>query len=140
MGVALARVMLPRRPRLKDFSYTGRHRYFLTFCTIDRQTTFEDGEAVTLVLAQFRRTTGAWSFAILAYCFMPDHVHLLAQGTREDSDLKVFLKLAKQYSDDTSKDNGGEVGWASAMPPDPPVGKKAKPDPAAANVYCCAAL
>jgi parvulin-like peptidyl-prolyl isomerase len=44
-----------------------------------------------------------------------------------------FAGLAKQHSDDTSKEKGGEVGWASAMPPDPPVGKDAKPDPNAAT-------
>jgi len=29
---------------------------------------------------------------------MPDHAHLLVEGTREDADLKAFLKGAKQYS------------------------------------------
>ncbi len=29
---------------------------------------------------------------------MPDHVHLLVEGEREDSDLKRFIRGAKQYS------------------------------------------
>ena len=29
---------------------------------------------------------------------MPDHVHLLAEGTQDDADLRRFIKLAKQYS------------------------------------------
>ena len=37
-------------------------------------------------------------FAILAYCFMPDHVHLLVEGLSETSDLKRFAKMAKQRS------------------------------------------
>jgi REP element-mobilizing transposase RayT len=29
---------------------------------------------------------------------MPDHLHLLVEGTHEDSDLKAFVARAKQYS------------------------------------------
>ncbi len=34
--------------------------------------------------------------AILAYCFMPDHVHVLVEATREDADLLAFVHSAKQ--------------------------------------------
>src|SRR4051794_39786856 len=40
----------------------------------------------------------AEGFAILAYCFMPDHVHVLVEGLREDSDCKRFSSRAKQFS------------------------------------------
>ena len=47
-----------------------------------------------------------------------------------------FAKLAAQHSEDQgSKVKGGEVGWASAMPPSPPTGKNAKPDPEAATSF-----
>lgn len=47
-----------------------------------------------------------------------------------------FAKLANQYSEDQgSKVKGGEVGWASAMPPSPQTGKNAKPDPEAATSF-----
>jgi putative transposase len=35
---------------------------------------------------------------IIAYCFMPDHLHMLVEGTRPDSDGRRFFSLAKQYS------------------------------------------
>ena len=35
---------------------------------------------------------------MLAYCFMPDHVHLLIEGLRADSDCKRFISRAKQFS------------------------------------------
>jgi putative transposase len=38
------------------------------------------------------------SIEVLAYCFMPDHVHLLVEGRRDDSDCRVFISRAKQYS------------------------------------------
>ena len=36
--------------------------------------------------------------AILAYCFMPDHFHLLVEGVTATADLRRFVKLAKQRS------------------------------------------
>ena len=34
----------------------------------------------------------------MAYCFMPDHLHLLVHGESEAADCKSFIALAKQYS------------------------------------------
>ena len=59
---------------------------------------FEEAASVAIALEQILRSGAQHDFAILAYCFMPDHVHLLVEGARENFDLKVFLKSAKQYS------------------------------------------
>jgi REP element-mobilizing transposase RayT len=53
---------------------------------------------VQLVLSQFLRVADKEGFAILAYCFMPDHVHLLMEGLRDDSDAKKFITKSKQCS------------------------------------------
>jgi putative transposase len=37
-------------------------------------------------------------FALIAYCFMPDHLHLLIKGGCEASDCRAFVRRAKQYS------------------------------------------
>jgi REP element-mobilizing transposase RayT len=87
---------MSRPPRIKGFDYLGPYRYFLTFCTIDRSTPFRNPSAAELVLTQFRSIAGASSFALLAYCLMPDHVHLLAEGKTADADLKRFAKRLKQ--------------------------------------------
>jgi putative transposase len=84
--------------RLKTFDYTGPARYFLTFCTNDRRPHFANRERVVLVLEQITRAASQEQFALLAYCFMPDHVHLLAEASSELSDCRMFIKLAKQYS------------------------------------------
>jgi REP element-mobilizing transposase RayT len=83
---------------LAGFSYVGRHRYSLTFCTYDRQPHFTDAETVALVEAQFLRASTEQPFALIAYVYMPDHVHIVAEGTEAHSDLKDFVKRAKQYS------------------------------------------
>jgi putative transposase len=35
-------------------------------------------------------------FAVLAYCFMPDHVHLLVEGVHVESNLQRFVRNWKQ--------------------------------------------
>jgi len=83
---------------LKTFDYLGLHRYFLTFCTNYRRHAFQNGDVVNLVLAQISRTAREGAFELLAYCSMPDHLHLLVEGTGENSDCRRFIKSAKQYS------------------------------------------
>jgi len=53
---------------------------------------------VTLVLSQILRAADEHGFLIFAYCFMPDHLHLLIEGTTESSDCRRFIARAKQYA------------------------------------------
>jgi REP element-mobilizing transposase RayT len=87
---------MSRPPRVRGFSCVGRYRYFLTFCTFDRTTVFTDPNVVAMVLEHFRRTSRSRGFAILAYCFMPDRVHLLVEATACDASLKPLAKTLKQ--------------------------------------------
>jgi putative transposase len=89
---------MSRPPRLPGFDYVGRYRYFLTFCTFERRKAFSDPIAATCVLTQFRRTAQTSAFVILAYCVMPDHVHLLVEGMTSSADLTRFVKRLKQSS------------------------------------------
>ena len=93
--------MRPRR--LTGFDYIGPQRYFLTLCTFERHRHFIDGTVVTPVLEQFLRTATECEFAILAYCFMPDHLHLLSEGTGKNSSLPRFAALAKQRAAYTTR-------------------------------------
>jgi putative transposase len=68
----------------------------LTLCTFDRLPTFDEPAVVASVLAQLRLTAAREAFALLAYCFMPDHLHLLISGEREDSDLRRFVVRFRQ--------------------------------------------
>jgi len=72
--------------------------YLLTFCTRDRRPVFRDAGIAEQTLAQFRRTSAIERFAVLAYCMMPDHAHLLVEGECAHSDLKRFVKSAEQRS------------------------------------------
>jgi putative transposase len=90
---------MPRHPEyLLTFDYIGPHRYSLTFCTESRRPFFIEAAVVELVLSHFLQQAGSEGFALLAYCFMPDHVHLLVEGLRDTSDGKRFISRAKQFS------------------------------------------
>jgi len=97
--------------RLKTFDYTGFHRYFLTICTRDRRLVFTDGCHVQRGLAQIRHTSEAERFAVIAYCFMPDHLHALVEGTNETADFRAFVRLFKQRSSFHSKCATGGGLW-----------------------------
>jgi putative transposase len=83
---------------LGTFDYTGRHRYFLTFCTHARREIFSSADDVGLVLGQFQDAAAEERMLITAYCFMPDHAHLLVEGGSESSDCLAFIRRAKQSS------------------------------------------
>jgi putative transposase len=98
-------------PRLKTFDYLGFYRYFLTICTYDRTHIFIDGESVDLVLTQLSRTADDQRFLVIAYCFMPDHVHLLVEGIHPAADLREFVRIFKQRSSFAWKGNKGTTLW-----------------------------
>jgi putative transposase len=83
---------------LKGFDYLGRYQYFLTFCADHRRKCFVNEDAVSTVRTQIERAAGEQNVALLAYCYMPDHLHLLTEGKTDDSDCLRFIARAKQYS------------------------------------------
>jgi putative transposase len=87
-----------RTPRLKSFDYRGRHRYLVTICTFRRHAIFVSPETVDSVLTQFRHAAKTCECAILAYCFMPDHLHLLVKGRSATASLCRFIQFGKQRS------------------------------------------
>jgi len=96
---------------LREFDYLGLYRYFLTFCTDRRQRFLSDPENVAVVLPQILRAGTETRFAIPAYCFMPDHLHLLIEGLDDGSDCRGFIKKAKQYSGFYFSKARGQTLW-----------------------------
>ena len=96
--VALACRPMARPRRIQGYDYTGVQRYFLTICAHDRAPHFTRDESVALVVQQFLQTAAATAIAILVYCVMPDHMHLLLEGLSDGADLITFMKHAKQQS------------------------------------------
>jgi putative transposase len=98
-GAELAPAGTMSRPhRLDGVDYVGFQRYFVTCCVLDRRPVFTDADVVAAVLSHFLQQATEFACAMFAYCVMPDHVHLLIEGTEEDADLKSFVARAKQKS------------------------------------------
>jgi putative transposase len=83
---------------LRTFDYVGFHRYSLTFCCHSRRRAFEIPPAIELVLFQIHRAADNEQFSVLAYCFMPDHLHTLVEGLADSSNALRFVARAKQLS------------------------------------------
>jgi len=100
-----------KTPRLKAFDYIGPYAYSLTIITSHRIRAF--AEPTTLVLAEKQLISSAqkFGFRLDAYCFMPDHLHLLCGGERQESDLCRFVRHFKQMTGFAFKHDNERQLW-----------------------------
>jgi len=85
-----------RKPnRLSADSYRGRRAYFLTLCVRDRKRVFTDGALVDALLSLLAKNCSSHRFAIYAFCFMPDHLHLILVGESDSSELARLVRAFK---------------------------------------------
>lgn len=91
-------VNLPTRKknRLPLEAYRGRQAYSLTLTTHSRRPWFREDAVVQYSLESLAQTAESCGFSVCAYCFMPDHVHLLVSGETDEADLVDFVKRFKQ--------------------------------------------
>ena len=87
---------MARPPRVKGFAYVGFHRYFVTTATYRRVPWFSDSHHAGSLTAQISPFFAEHAFEVVAFCVMPDHVHLLLEGAAEDADLRHAVPLWKQ--------------------------------------------
>ena len=99
-----------KRNRLEHFNYKGNYRYFLTICIQKGKEYFKRQEAVNLVLEYLKTSAAVFKGQVLAYCFMPDHLHQLILGNEGFSLLK-FVKDFKQKSGYHFKQMFKETLW-----------------------------
>jgi putative transposase len=85
-----------RPPRLSTFDYRGAYRYFVTCCTSGRRRVFIEGDVVQLLVQQILHAGSMHRFAVLAYVFMPDHLHLLVEGQTADADFRAFMRFLRR--------------------------------------------
>ena len=82
------RLDMPQRrpPRLDRSLYLGFTRVFLTMCTDRRRKVFIDPDDAISAQVQLLSTASAYAIEVVAYSFMPDHLHAFLAGTTENSD------------------------------------------------------
>jgi len=84
--------------RLPHSEYIGRRAYFVTVCTEDRATYFSDPATGRWLLEKLIATAAGSTFALHAYCAMPDHVHFVCEGLTDTCNLIKFVEGFKQRS------------------------------------------
>jgi len=57
------------------------------------------------------RAADLCAFSIVAYCLMPDHMHVLVKGMDDDASLSSFTKRAKQLSGYHGRQLSSEPIW-----------------------------
>jgi len=89
-------VKFKKRIRLKAFDYKGHYCYFVTMCTLHRRAAFTDQNVVDMLISYLRDVSKKYGFQVCAYCFMPDHAHMLVEGVNDQSDFRRFISMFKQ--------------------------------------------
>jgi len=97
-------------PRLKDFGYVGPFAYGLSLVTRARAARFTELCVVQTVLDCLALSCARCGFSLHAYCFMPDHLHLLVSG-QDGSSLPAFVRHFKQLSGHRYKREHGAQLW-----------------------------
>jgi putative transposase len=82
--------------RLRLSEYIGAKAYSLTLATAARQPWLAEEAVGHYCLEALRETSARLRFDVYAYCFMPDHLHLLVGSSCDDGDLIDFVKRFKQ--------------------------------------------
>ena len=86
------------RHRLPRAFYLGLGSYFLTLCTRDRRKLFTSASLVGVLVGVMREEFDHAGFSVGAYCFMPDHCHILSISRDETSDLAQAVRAFKGVS------------------------------------------
>jgi putative transposase len=87
-----------RPPKFDPALYVGPHRTFFTMCTFERRKTFTDAAVVEETRQQLLRTAAMYDVEVIAYCFMPDHLHAVISGPTVKADLLKFMAMFRQRS------------------------------------------
>ena len=85
-----------RVARLARENYFGRQTYFITICCDRRVSYLSVPATAQRVLDLLLECAASHSFRLHAFCLLPDHLHLLAEGAEPHCDLLEFVRLLKQ--------------------------------------------
>jgi putative transposase len=81
--------------RLSFSSYLAQRSYLATLCTRDRKAIFTSPQIVQLMVCSLSEQARLHFFEVYAYCFMPDHCHLLLCGIDSSSNLPGMIRAFK---------------------------------------------
>ena len=102
------------RPRLPGFNYTGHYVYFITICCEGENEFFKNESAIENCIAVLQEMAIKHGVNVIAYCFMPDHLHFLLESG-ETTDMFKFIELFKQVTSFRHKQATGKRLWQESF-------------------------
>jgi len=99
-----------KRNRLERDLYRGPAAFSVSVTAYQQQPVFTDATEVDRYRKMLEEAARETGFRLLAYCFMPDHVHLLVDGS-EETDLAQLMKTFKQASSYDYRRRVGRPLW-----------------------------
>ena len=102
---------MARPPRIPDFDYVGPLAVFFTISTRSRRPAFLDPEIAGYAVDQILQIAEAFEIELSAYCFMPDHVHVLAMGLHDQSETVTMIVRWKQKTGYWHRQRTREFLW-----------------------------
>lgn len=111
----LAPKVVARKHRLIDQAYTGQMAVVFTSCTDRRAPLFLDASIVDRCVELLSGSLSGQHCIAPIYCFMPDHLHVVIQGTAPNSDPKRAFIVFKQKSGYMLKHTAPYVGWQKSF-------------------------
>jgi putative transposase len=91
-----SRVVTRKRNRLSLDVYQGPGRFFLTITTQNRRPWFRQPQIVRHCAIALRKACEEKGFTVEAYCFMPDHLHLLVLTDAENDLIRMVHRFKQQ--------------------------------------------
>jgi len=89
--------------------------YFITITTFQRQAVFVFDAVVSHHLDVLDRVAVKHAFEVPAYCYMPDHLHLLLEAKAKTSDLLAIVGQYKQKTGYQYKQQTGRFLWQKSF-------------------------
>jgi putative transposase len=80
---------------IKHFNIPG-HAHELTFSCFHRYPLLNADRTCQWLAEKTERARLKWNYDVLAYCFMPEHVHLVVLPLDEEYEIETFLQSVKQ--------------------------------------------
>ena len=69
--------------------------YFFTLVTFNRQKILANCYAYDLLMRSIKRTQKSYPFNLMAYCILPDHLHMVWVMPENDADFSTRMRLIK---------------------------------------------
>ena len=76
-------------------NYLGRRTYFVTICCDFRRPHLAEAMVAPVGMELLIACAARDAFHLHAFCFMPEHMHVLAEGAEDRCDLLEFVRVFK---------------------------------------------